>query len=166
MLSAETAAGAFPVEAVKMMDRIARQTESYLWSKGFYDVNVQSGTEIPVSIWDAVSEATAQLANDLMVRAVVVISQSGMSAATMSSARPAAPVVAITGHEHICRRMALFWSVIPVLSKEAGAVNPNKLARRVARQLKLASKGQFILLVRGFHSDPAKNTPSLTILTM
>ena len=166
MLSAETAAGAFPVEAVRMMDRIARQTESYLWSTGYYDVNVKTGTEIPVSIWDAVSEATAQLANDLMVRAVVVISQSGVSAATMSSARPAAPVVAITGHEHICRRMALFWSVIPVLSKEAGTVNPNKLARRVARQLKLASKGQFILLVRGFHSDPAKNTPSVTILTV
>ncbi|MBM2830502.1 MAG: pyruvate kinase [Gammaproteobacteria bacterium] len=164
MLSAETASGAFPVDAVKMMDRIARQTESYLWKSSSYDI--MANTDAPTSIWNAVSTATAQLARDLKVRAILVISQSGMSAATMSSARPAAPVVAITGHAHNCRRMALLWSVIPVLASDAGSVNPNELARRVARELKIAAKGQFVLLVRGFHSDPVKNNPSVTVLSV
>lgn len=166
MLSAETAAGAFPLEAVQMMDRIARQTESHLWKAGNYDVATQVKRELPVSIWDALSDATAQLAQELMVRAVLVISQSGMSAATMSSARPSAPVVAITGQAHICRRMNLFWSVIPVVAEEAGNINPNALARRFAKELGLAESGEPILLVRGFHSDPVQNTPSVTVLSV
>jgi pyruvate kinase len=165
MLSAETAAGAFPLEAIRMMDRIARQTESYLWKTGSYEVKSGSGNQ-QISIWDAMSDAAAQMARDLMVRAVLVISQSGMSAATMSSARPAAPVVAITGRLHICRRMALFWSVIPVHADDAGTVNPNDLGRRVARELKLADNGEYVLLIRGFHSKPEKNIPSITVLSV
>ncbi len=164
MLSAETAAGAFPVEAVNMMDRIARQTESYLWQSGAYG-NPGKSTA-PVSIWDAISDTSAIMAKDLMVRAILVISQSGMSAATMSSARPAAPVIAITGLPHICRRMALYWSIIPVLSEDAGSKNPNELARQVAMDLKLAEKGEYVLMVRGFHSNPEQNIPSVTVLTV
>lgn len=165
MLSAETAAGAFPLESVRIMDRIARRTESYLWKTGSYETTTVASAKKQASIWDAVSDAAAQMAKDLMVRAVLVISQSGMSAATMSSARPSAPVVAITGRPHICRRMALFWSVIPVLADDAGNVNPNELGKRVARELKLADDGELILLVRGFHSTPEQNTPSVTVLT-
>ncbi|MBI4005600.1 MAG: pyruvate kinase [Gammaproteobacteria bacterium] len=166
MLSAETATGAFPVEAVKMMDRITRQTEAYQWKSGSYDTLANTGLRAPITIWNAVSNVTAQLARDLMVRAVLVISQSGMSAATMSSARPSAPVVAITGHAHNCRRMALLWSVIPVLALDAGTMNPNDLARRVARELQIADTGEYVLLVRGFHSNPAKNNPSVTVLAV
>ena len=165
MLSAETAAGAFPLEAVNMMDRIARRTESYLWKTGTYEATPHQPGQ-PISIWDAISDVTAQLAKDLMVRAILVISQSGMSAATTCSARPGAPVVAITGRPHICRRLALSWSVIPVLADDAGSVNPNELGRRVARELKLADDGEYILLVRGFHSDSEHNTPSVTVLTV
>ena len=166
MLSAETAAGAFPLEAIRMMDRIARRTESYLWKTGSYEVKTTGTVTRQTSIWDAMSDAAAQMARDLMVRAVLVISQSGMSAATMSSARPAAPVVAITGRPHICRRMALFWSVIPVLADEAGSINPNDLGRRVARELKLADNGGYVLLIRGFHSTPEQNIPSITVLSV
>lgn len=165
MLSAETATGAYPVEAVRMMDRIARQTESYLWNKGTYELH-KSRSEKAISIWDAMSDVTADLASDLKVRAILVISQSGMTAATISSARPDAPVVAITGQPSTCRLMSLFWSVIPVLEDDAGSTNPNKLARRVAKQLKLADKGDKILLVRGFHSKPEKNIPSVTVLSV
>ena len=166
MLSAETAAGAFPVEAVSMMDRIARQTESYLWKSGSYDITTSNKISSPMSIWDAISDTTAQLAKDLMVRAIIVISQSGMSAATVSSARPSAPVVAITGRPHICRRLVLYWSIIPVLAEDAGSMNPNDLARRVAIELKLAEKGEYVLMVRGFHSKPEQNIPTVTVLSV
>ena len=166
MLSAETAAGAHPVEAVKMMDRIARQTESYLWQTGSYGTPVTRHAMRPFPVWEVIGNATSHISKDLQAHAVLVISQSGITAATMSSARPAAPVVGITQRPEICRRMALLWSVIPVLTEAAGKTNPNEVARHIARELGLAEEGQCVLLVRGFHSDPLLNTPSITIITV
>ncbi|MBF0275992.1 MAG: pyruvate kinase, partial [Nitrospinae bacterium] len=167
MLSAETASGAHPVKAVKMMDRIIRETESHLWSRGQYgNVVNKEKHSLPTSVWDAVSNATAHLSKSLIAQAIVVISESGMSAATMSSSRPAAPVVAITGSKAVCRKMALLWSVIPVLEEETGKIKPNLLARKVVEELKIAKNGEHVLLVRGFHSDPKSNTPSVTVLTI
>ncbi len=167
MLSGETAVGAFPIEAVAMMDRISRQTEAYLWKQGAYGGRVrESKDNTAIPIWDAVANSMVHLAQDLQVHAVIVISNSGRSAATMSSARPAAPVVAITAHADVCRKMALLWSVIPTQSEHAGKMNPNELARQVALEAGLALAGEKVLLVRGFHEDPQFNTPSVTVLTI
>ncbi len=167
MLSGETAVGAFPVDAVKMMDRISRQTEAYLWSNNKYGAKVSDNvSETAIPIWDAMANSMAQLAHDLKVQAVVVISQSGMSAATMSSARPAAPVVAITNRPDVCRKMAMLWSVIPVHSDNAGKINPNELARQVITDEGIAKSGEKVLLIRGFHSETALNIPSVTVLTV
>lgn len=84
----------------------------------------------------------------------------------MSSARAAAPIVAITGRADICRKMAMLWSVIPVLSEDAGKTNPNELARQVALDEGLALPGEKVLLIRGFHGDNALNTPSVTVLSI
>jgi len=167
MLSGETAVGAYPVGAVKMMDRIARQTESYLWTHNSYGAKVSDNTSnTALPLWDAVANSMAQLAHDLKAHAVVVISQSGMTAATMSSARPAAPVIAITNRPDVCRKMALLWSVIPALSDDAGKSNPNVLARKVVLDEGLGLVGDKILLVRGFHNDKSYNTPSVTVITL
>lgn len=166
MLSAETAAGAFPVEAVEMMDRIARQTESYLWQSGAYGKNRPSKTSVSNSVWNIIADATSHMSKRLNAHAVLVISQSGMSAATMSSARPAAPILAITARPEVCRKVALLWGVIPVLDEETGSINPNELARRVAQEYGLAKTGEYVLLVRGFHSDPDLNTPTITTITI
>ena len=167
MLSGETAVGAFPIEAVKMMDRVARQTESYLWTHDAYSAKLpDTHLKVAMPVWEAVANSMAQMAQDLKVHAVVVISQSGMSAATMSSVRPAAPVVAITSRPDICRKIAMLWGVIPVLSENAGKSNPNVLARKVVLDEGLALVGEKILLVRGFHSDTALNTPSVTVITV
>ena len=165
MLSAETAAGAYPVESVKMMDRIARQTESYMWQRGDYgdSVNIKNSSD---TVWDVIANATSIMSNQLNAHAVLVISQSGVSAATMSSARPAAPILAITSSRKVCRKIALLWGVIPVLDEETGSVNPNDLARRVAQEQGLADTGEIVLLVRGFNSDPDLNTPTITTITV
>jgi len=164
MLSAETAAGKYPVESVQMMDRIARQTEAHLWSIGAYgNYNIKS-TSLPLPIREVMADATSQISKEIMAHAVVVIGRSGISAATMSSARPAAPVVAITNSAAVCRKLALLWSVIPILNEEVGITNPNELARKTAKDLDMAEDGQHILLIRGFNSDPMLNIPSITIL--
>ena len=80
------------------MDRIARQTEIYLWTNNVYGSKISSNaSKVAIPVWDAVANSMSRLAQDLKVRAVVVISKSGATAATMSSARPAAPIIAIIG---------------------------------------------------------------------
>jgi pyruvate kinase len=165
MLSGETAIGQFAVEAVEIMDRIARQTESHLWGQGAYGGSL-GNLAPPLPLWNVIANATALMSKELMAHAVMVISQSGRSAATVSSARPASPVVAITGDERILRRMTLYWGVIPLLEDEAGKTNPNELARRVAQSLGLAELGEFILLVRGFNDTADLNSPSITVITV
>ena len=165
MLSGETAAGKYPLQAVTMMDRIARQSESFFWRQTNPAVDrSQIAPNAPVPFGDAIADATAQLVYDLHARAVLVISHSGMSAVTISAARPSAPVVGIAGDARICRRMNLMWGLIPVLADDVGNANPNQIARRIARAVGLAQQGEHIVLVRGFHSDAKYNTPSLTVL--
>jgi pyruvate kinase len=165
MLSGETASGAHPVAAVEIMDRIAKQTEAFFWTRASaIGTQIRHQEALPVPFGDAVADACAQLTFDLQARAVLVISHGGMSAATVTAARPAAPVVAISGNPATCRRMTLMWGALPVLADDVGATNPNRIARRIARQLELAEPGQHIVLVRGFHGDPDLNTPSITVL--
>jgi len=166
MLSAESAAGNFPVESVEMMDSILRQTEAHLWQTGEYNSGLSTSGKAPVPLWDAMANASNGLARDLMARAVIVISQGGMSAATMSSARPAAPVVAISNQVSTCRKMAMMWSIIPVLATEDDMDDHNFLAKKVAIELDLANPGDTVLLVKGFHRDPELNHPSVTVVTV
>lgn len=165
MLSGETAAGDHPVLAVEMMNRIARQSEAYLWEQGaFGGFDLRDRGEPPIPFGDAVARSSGQLSRDLRVRGILVISHSGMSAATMSSARPAAPVVSISSSEASCRRMSLMWGVVPHLVEEGDLADPVAMARERAQTLGLAEPGEFVLLVRGFHADPMLNTPSITLL--
>ena len=167
MLSAETAAGEHPILAVEMMNRIARHSEGYQWEQGaFGHFERYDAREPPLPFGDAVARSTALLSRDLRVRAIMAISRSGMSAATMSSARPAAPVVAISSSEATCRRMSLMWGVIPQLVEETALGDGIALSRRLAPVLGLAKPGDFLLLVRGFHAEPEHNTPSITLLTL
>ncbi len=165
MLSGESAVGRFPQAAVRMMDRVARQTESYHWHAGFdFAAGGVAGELGAVPFGDAVADATAKLVGDVQARAVVVISSRGTTAQTVSAARPAAPVVAVSGDPRTCRRMSLMWGMIPHLDSAAGSENPNRIARRVAHELGLAGDGEFIVMVRGFHADPQLNSPSITLL--
>ncbi|MBT4494795.1 MAG: pyruvate kinase [Gammaproteobacteria bacterium] len=163
MLSAETAAGDFPVEAVQMMDRIARQTEAELWSSGAYGSTTRQ-PDPPIPLWNVIATATARMSRDLMARAVMVVTRGGRSAEIVATARPASPIVAMTKNPVVYRKLCLKWGVIPILEKDVGTVNPNELARRQAVQLGLAERGQYVLLVRGFHGEQDKNLPSVTVV--
>jgi pyruvate kinase len=165
MLSGETAVGQYAVEAVRTMDRVARQTESYLWSRGMYGIP-RADLRPPLAVWNVIANATAHISKDVMARGVIVISRSGATATTVASARPAAPVVMVTNEEVVYRRMSMFWGVIPLLMEEAGRTNPNDLTRSLAKDLKLAIEGQYVLLVRGFHETAELNSPSVTVITV
>ena len=166
MLSAESASGMYPVLAVDMMDRIVRQAEGYLWEdSGFECFHREPSAEPPIPFGDAVAHCTATLSRDLRVRAIVAVSPSGMSATTMSAARPAAPLVCVSSCKATCHRTALLWGSIPWHAYDAELVDAVSLSRSIARWLGLANRGEYILLVQGFSAAPARNIPSITLLT-
>ena len=167
MLSAETAAGAYPVKAVETMDRVARRAEAYLWSQGaFSSITDHDLPPPPIALPDAVGRATAQLSRDLHVRSIFVISKSGTTARFVASARPAAPLVALTTEARAARRMNLYWGVEPIHVEEIELDAADALSRRLVRELDLAAPGEYILRVAGFSHDPEKNVPRISVLTV
>jgi pyruvate kinase len=162
MLSAETAAGAYPVKAVEMMDRVARQVEGWQWIEGAFR-SLTEGEHVrpaPLPLRIAVARSTAQLSRDLQVRAVVVRTQKGTSATVVAATRPAAPIIALTMDARVCRRMSLLWGVIPQMIDASEFDRPQPVARRLAQELNLADEGQTILMLAGF----GKGEPMITVL--
>jgi pyruvate kinase len=107
-----------------------------------------------------VSHSTAQLARELGVQAVVVRSREGTSARVIAASRPAAPVVAMSPNASVCRRLSLFWGVLPCLIGPEDFDQPAGAARRLVRELGLAKVGDVILLVAGF----GRKEPTITVL--
>lgn len=165
MLSGETASGQHPLEAVRMMDRVAREAESYLWAQGaFGSIGREAKGLPPIPVGDAMARATAKLSRDLLVRAIVVISRGGMTATVTCSARPAAPVLVASPDPATCRRLGLLWGALPVPVAAEEIEDGPAVARRLAVSYGLAQPGDFILQVRGFAAEPERNAPSVTVL--
>jgi pyruvate kinase len=112
MLSDETAVGAYPVEAVKVMDRICHHTEPALQSEILLG---DRGSSLVPAIEGNISRAACHLAQDLKARALVAGTSSGLSARLVSRFRPAMPVVALTYSKETKRQLSLSWGVIPIL---------------------------------------------------
>ena len=169
MLSAETASGSFPLESVKTMDRIARKVEAwqslethFQQSERDQDSHAAADRDLPLRLRRAVAKSTAQLCKDLRVRAVLVRSKGGTSAAQVSSYRPSAPIVALTTDARVARRMNLLWGVIPRVITAEEFEKPKTTARQQADALGLVEPGQQLLLLSGL----GKQEPSLTALQM
>jgi len=110
MLSEETAVGAYPVEAVKVLDRIARATEPYLQQRDFLNEPVSDLLPMTPS---AISRAACQMAEDLDAAAIVAGTSSGSTARLVARFRPACPLVGLTPNAQTQRQLTLSWGVIP-----------------------------------------------------
>lgn len=116
MLSGETAAGAYPVDALKTMARIAvRAEEDIDYAKRFR--NRDLGEETP-NVTNAISHATVTTALDLGASAIVTVTKSGMTARMISKFRPPCPIICCTTSEIARRQMNLSWGVIPIMGEE------------------------------------------------
>ncbi len=114
MLSAETATGEYPVEAVEVMHRIAVTVEEALDYRSLLAKGLDMRGK---TITDAVSHASAQAAYDLEARAIITATESGYTARMVAKYRPQVPVVAVTPHANSRSRLALIWGVHPLLAQ-------------------------------------------------
>jgi pyruvate kinase len=146
MLSDETAAGKYPVQATQILHRIAVATEPYVGNA--LDMN-QEDTVPPTVAW-AVGRAAGWLANDLQAAAILAYTQSGFTASCVSRFRPHCPIVALTPSALIYRQMNLLWGVVPVLT-EAYSDTDEMLLRSAeeAKKLGLAVAGERIIVTAG-----------------
>lgn len=120
MLSAETATGAHPVEAVRTMARIAERTEQSLDYVGILNRKRRKAGERLGTVTEAISHATVATAADLGAAAIITATASGFTARMVSKYRPQAPIIAVTSNEAVVRQLGLVWGVAAVFRPEAG----------------------------------------------
>ena len=151
MLSAETAAGQYPVNAVKMMHSIITQVEN---DPLFFEL-MQSARQIPLeadeadSITFAASEISSVLKN---VRAIVSYTSSGFTTFLTARERPSLPILAFTPDIKVARQMALVWGVKPSVNKESFKrfSHVEESAVKYVKKIGLAKSGDHIIITAGF----------------
>ncbi len=148
MLSGETAAGKYPLEAVKTMAKIAYAAESSLNYKEMLAKRSAKVDEMGVTY--AVSHATASTALDLNASAILTATSSGFTAKRVSRLRPKAPVVACTLTEAACRRLAVVWGVFPVVIGEGNSTDEIfDLSVKAAQEHGYIQNGDLVVISAG-----------------
>jgi pyruvate kinase len=153
MLSAETATGKFPVEAVKSMVRIAQEIEdSHILETGpHYDIPVEHPTRGHTPTERAIAAATAEAVRRMGAPLILTFTTSGSTARVVSSFRPPVPILALTDSRRTYNQLALVWGVIPVLcSEQAGFEEMLACARQTAVERGLAKPGDRIVVTAGY----------------
>ena len=147
MLSAETATGAYPIESVRMMARIAAIAEERFPYAHFVQ-HLQADRALTPSA--AISQATVAIAYELGARAIVTSTYSGQTARWVASHRPQTPVIAITPRTDVQRQLALAWGVIPMLAPYYLTTDEMiEHAARLAHTSGLAGEGDTIVITAG-----------------
>ena len=148
MLSAETATGHYPVEAVRMMARIIAAAEA----SPRYGVpgRVRRSTDESLDVPESICESAAHMAETLNLIAIAVFTQSGSSARLISKFRPRAPVFAFSPVPEILRQMALYWGVRPVFMPRVESTERMVVgAARRLTEMGAARHGDLIAVIAG-----------------
>lgn len=147
MLSGETAAGKFPVEAVKMMNEIALKVEPAIDRETLF--RKQSKLDI-LTITDAISQSVTNVAANLDISAIITPTESGHSARMASKYRPNVPIIAITFSKPVLRRLTLVWGVYPILSENATSTDELlDIAVNKGLETKLFERGSKVIITAG-----------------
>lgn len=161
MLSAESAAGQFPVEAVSTMDKIAQQVEQ---DSNFRSIIHAQRTDPEATGADAISAAARQIAETLNLAAVVCYTSSGATGLRAARERPSTPVIALSPVVGTARRLALAWGLHCVVSEDANDEEDMvDRACRISHQEEFAKPGQRIIITAGVPFGTPGSTNMLRI---
>lgn len=163
MLSGETAAGAYPVEAVRAMAKIAQQAESNTQ----YIAHIDDSSYQIKNLAEALSHSACTLAQDIGAKVIVVCTRTGGTARTVSRFRPMIDIIGMTTDERAYRKLALSWGVIPVMSDEFYSVDVLfHYAKRAAIDSGLVQKGDKIVLTGGTPNGKSGNSNLINVETV
>ncbi len=146
MLSGETAVGAYPVEAVQTMVKIALAAEADIKNiRGFIRAN-----DTATDVTNAISHATVTSAQDLNASAIITVSMSGSTPRTISRYRPRSVIVGCTSNPRVWRQMGLYWGTVPLMIKTQ--TNTDDLfehAVEAAQAAGIVHDGELVVLTAG-----------------
>jgi pyruvate kinase len=164
MLSAETASGAWPVEAVTIMHRIAGQVErdpGYRQQVSFADVLPDRTTA------DAMAHSCASIAESLPIAGIIVFTGSGSTARRVARERPAAPMLVLTPSSKIARKLALLWGATAVTTKDIGSFEEMiAKGKRMALRHGFGSAGSKLIALAGVPFGTPGSTNLLHVVTL
>ena len=147
MLSGETAAGKYPVEAVRTMAAIAERTEN---DSSYFGHLRKAPADTRMSIAAATAHAAATTAADIKADAVVTVSKSGETARLLSKVRPATPIIACVMEEAVQRHLALSWGVTPLMMPYAHDTDELiDLSVKAAEEAGLVQSGDLVVVTAG-----------------
>lgn len=164
MLSGETAAGKYPMQAVSTMASIARRAESALSYEDFF---ARRAREIDHNITDSMSQAVVSTAAGLDCSAIVTPTESGATARRVSKYRPKAPIIAPTPHLSVLRKLSLVWGVCPVVSEYASSTD-EMFQHAITSVLStgMVEQGELIVLTAGIPVGKPGNTNLMKVHVM
>jgi pyruvate kinase len=148
MLSGETAAGLFPVEAVRTMSKIAQRTENDIdYTKRFRTLECDFG----INVTNAIAHATVTTALDLQAEAILTVTHGGYTARLLSKFRPCRPILGCTPSEMTWRQLGMSWGVIPVLTEEKDTTYDELLHHAVDRAVEegFLENGDLVVITAG-----------------
>lgn len=165
MLSGETANGKYPVETVKVMSRIAARAEKDAFALDSYDRFTPSTLAGDATL--AISHATCTTARDLKAKAIITVSQSGITARRISRFRPQELIVAATPSKKTYHQLALSWGINPVLSlMQSSTDDLLKHAIICAKSKKFVKEGDTVVITAGVPIGVPGNTNLLRVATV
>ena len=164
MLSAESASGQYPREAVATMNRIAAAVES----EGIYPSIIEAQRPAPEQTGaDAIAEATRDVAETLGLKVICAWTSSGATGLRIARERPRSSILALTPIEEVARRLALVWGVHPIVTDDAR--DERDMAERACRHAYIegfAGPGERIIVVAGVPFGTPGGTNNLRIATV
>jgi pyruvate kinase len=145
MLSAETAAGQYPFEAVSMMDRIVARVEQDPGWRAIIDASRPAPER---SAADAIVAAARQVAHTIGAKAICAFTASGSTALRAARERPEAPIVGMTPSEETARRLAMVWGVHAVMLADAHSMSEavQKASRAVVQENFAAHEDEIVVI--------------------
>ncbi|MEH3148393.1 MAG: pyruvate kinase [Methylobacterium frigidaeris] len=164
MLSAESAVGQYPIEAVSMMDRIIRRTEQHRLYRSLVQATEPEVEDTPPH---AVAAAAAVLADSISAKAVVAFTLSGTTAARIARRRPDVPILATTPDLAVSRRLSLYWGAHSVMSEDVASYEAMVArAEEVAQQEGFAQAPDLIVVVAGIPFKTPGTTNNLRVVEL
>jgi pyruvate kinase len=170
MLSGETAVGAYPVETVRMMNRIAEETEKFITRSGWNRIdtdntfsrvvnvnnsnkssvnksNETKSVEIKLPVTNAICAAAVRLAEEINAKRILIASRSGVSVMGLSNLRTSVQIIGTSQNPRVLNRMNLYWGVIPVINALVDPRESLKAIVEAGRKLGRFERGDRLVLV-------------------
>jgi pyruvate kinase len=164
MLSGETAAGNFPIDAVKTMALIAETTEKNINYKKNFE---QRSEDIEPGVTEAISHATVTTAHDLNAAAIITVTKGGTTARRLSKFRPECPIIALTTNALTARQMNMSWGLVPGIVQEHSSTDM-LIESAISKSLEmgLLQHGDLVVVTAGVPLGVSGNTNMMRVETV